>query len=142
MSDFPYEDIINLPAPELKTRPPMNINDRAAQFSPFAAVVGHDAAIAETARLTEAMTELDEYEKSEINGKLQYINDNITDCPEVVITYFKPDDKKDGGTHITVTGTVKKIKEFERLVVMDDGTEIPIDDIRSLESNIHIFNLI
>ena len=136
MNDFPYEDIINIPAPELKTRKPMPIRDRAAQFSPFAAVVGHDAAIAETARITEEITETDEYEKSEINRKLHEIIENISTHNNVLITYFKPDERKAGGAYIDVTGKVKKVDDFERLIVMQNGTKMPMDDILNIEGEI------
>ncbi len=129
-----YDDIINLPAPELKTRRPMPIADRAAQFSPFAAVVGHDAAIEETARLTEEWAEPDEYEKEYISRELQNSAEESVNT-EITVEYFIPDSKKDGGKYASATGSVKKIKEFERLVIMEDGTEIPIDRIRTLYKN-------
>ena len=86
-----YEDIINLPHHVSATRPQMSMMDRAAQFSPFAALTGYDAAIKETARLTEQKIELDDYEKEEINDKIQLIAEHLGEDFEVVITYFQPD---------------------------------------------------
>ena len=75
----------------------MSIYDRAAQFSPFAALTGHEAAIKETARLTEEQVELDEDKQEELNEKLQTLIAYATEHPTVSVTYFKPDDKKTGG---------------------------------------------
>jgi len=130
---FIYEDIVNLPHRKSPTRKPMPISDRAAQFAPFAALTGHDAAIEETARRTEKRIELDEYEKEELNFRLMWIQQLIDTLPGVSITYFVPDSKKSGGEYVTVCGNVSKIKDFERVVVMTDGTEISIDDILMIE---------
>lgn len=124
-----YEDLIGLAHHVSPTRNRMSMLDRAAQFSPFAALTGHDAAILETARLTEAKIELDENEKTILNEKLQIIAEKISELPEVTITYFQPDQKKSGGEYVTVSGKVKKIDEYERCVRMEDGTKIFIDEI-------------
>lgn len=129
-----YDDIINLPHHVSKTRPHMSAIDRAAQFSPFAALTGHDAAIKETARLTDKKIELDEYMKDALRKRLQIISEHIWKQCEVTITYFKPDLKKKGGSYLTITGTVKKIDEFERFIIMTDGKVIPIDDVFSIEN--------
>jgi len=131
-----YDDIIHLPHHVSKTRPQMAVSDRAAQFSPFAALTGHDAAIKETARLTEKRVELDEYIKEAINRKLQIIVDRIKEHPEIVVTYFKPDEKKDGGAYVTAAGMAKKIDQYQRVVIMNDDTEIPIDEIISIDGKI------
>ena len=102
---------------------------RAAQFSPFAALTGHDAAVKETARLTDERIELDENRKAVLNEKLQMIQENIEHQPEVTVTFFRPDDKKNGGEYIDIIGKVKKIMEIEHSVRLADGTEIPIDDL-------------
>lgn len=128
-----YDDIIYLPYHVSATRPQMAIVDRAAQFAPFAALSGHDAAIKETARQTEERIELDEYMKAALNDKLKIIAVWIKDHPEIEITYFQQDEKKDGGTYITTSGTVKKIDEYKKAVVMEDGIEIPIDEIIKIE---------
>lgn len=133
----PYDDIINLPHHTSPTRRRMPLYDRAAQFSPFAALTGYDAAITETARLTDKKIELDEYEKADLSERLCMIQDLKDERPEVSITYFIPDKKKSGGEYITVTGRVKKIDEHGRTVVMQDATKIPIDDI--LEIHCELF---
>lgn len=132
-----YDDIINLPHHVSTKHPRMSDLNRAAQFAPFAALSGHDAAVKETARLADERVELDEYMKDILSNKLQLIADQLTEQPEVVITYFQPDQKKDGGAYITSTGTVKKIDNYNRIVVMIDGTEIPIEEIINIEG--HIF---
>lgn len=131
-----YDDIINLPHHVSKKHPPMKAIDRAAQFSPFAALTGHDAAVKETARLTDKRVELDEYMKDYLSRKLQIIEDRLEDNPEIEITYFQPDQKKKGGSYVTYTGTVKKIDQFERAIIMTDGTVIPIDEIISIDGQI------
>ena len=129
-----YKEIINLPHKQSTKRPHMSLLDRAAQFAPFAALTGHDEAIEETARLTDSKVELDEYQKAELNDKLQFLNNSDTD-EEVSITYFVPDKKKSGGAYIAKRGIVLKVRECEKDVVMEDGTEIPIDDVFAIEGN-------
>lgn len=131
-----YDDIIHLPHHVSATHPHMPIIDRAAQFSPFAALTGHDAAIKETARLTEERVELDEYMKNALNDRLQTIANRLKEHPEIAITYFQPDIKKSGGAYVTADGTAKKIDEDERVVVMSDGTVVPIDEIINIEGQI------
>ena len=131
-----YDDIIHLPHHVSTTRPHMAAIDRAAQFSPFAALTGYDSAVKETARLTDERIELSEDMKDALRGKLQIIVNRIKEHPEIEITYFQPDEKKKGGVYLTVTGTAKKIDEYERVVVMTDGTAIPIDEIISIDGQI------
>jgi hypothetical protein len=114
----------------------MSVSDRAAQFSPFAALTGYDAAIKETARFTDERVKLDEYMKDDLSERLQILTDRIKELPEIVITYFQPDARKEGGAYVTAVGTVKKIDEYERIVVMTDGTLIPIDEIISIDGQI------
>ena len=135
MSEFRYNDILNMPYPnpEIEKDFPDKIL-RAAQFAPFAALTGHDEAIEETARLTDSKVELDEYQKAELNDKIQLINNSDAD-EEVSITYFVPDKKKSGGAYITKRGIVLKVREYEKDIIMDDGTEIPIDDVFAIEGN-------
>lgn len=131
-----YDDIINLPHHVSATRPHMAVADRAAQFSPFAALTGYDAAIKETARLTDERIELDEYMKAALSDKLQTIADRMNEHPEIAITYFQPDAKKAGGSYVTAIGTAKKIDESERVVRMANGTAIPIEEIINIDGEI------
>ena len=132
----PYDDIINLPHPTSKRHPRMPIRDRAAIFSPFAALSGHGAAIAETARLTEQRIELDEDTRAELDWRQAILLGHMDEQPEVTITWFQPDERKDGGAYLTATGRLKKLRELERLLVLADGTEIPLEDVVALESGI------
>lgn len=128
-----YDDIIHLPRHISKKHPPMAIADRAAQFAPFAALTGHDAAVKETARLTDERVELDEYMKDVLSQKLQIIEECLEDHPEVEITYFQPDEEKKGGRYVSAISKVKKIDQYKRIVVMVDDTEIPIDEIIAID---------
>lgn len=128
-----YKDIINMPHHQSKTHPHMSMYDRAAQFSPFAALTGYDDAVEETARLTDTKAELSEDMKQEINRRLILIQENIKEHPKISITYFKKDGKKDGGVYVTKTGQVKGIDYFKRIIKMQDGSEIIIDDIAEIE---------
>lgn len=128
-----YDDIIHLPHHVSATHPHMAAIDRAAQFSPFAALTGYDAAVKETARLTDKRVELDESMKEALSNNLQMIADRLKEHPEIAITYFQPDAKKNGGTYVTVINTVKKIDVYERIVVMTDGKVIPVDEIISID---------
>jgi len=132
----PYDDIINLPNHQSATHPHMTAYDRAAQFSPFAALTGYEDAVTETARLTDMKVELDEYGKAALNERLNIIQDTLDEQPEVSITYFLPDKRKSGGAYVTVTGGVKKIDEYEHIVVMLDAMKIPIDDIAKINGEI------
>ena len=131
-----YNDIIGLPRPISKTRTPMALTDRAAQFSPFAALTGHETAVKETARLTEKRVELDESEKNYLSDRLHFIAERINEQHEISITYFRPDTKKKGGAYLTANGIVKKIDEFERTIIMTDGKQISIDEVFSVEGQI------
>lgn len=131
-----YDDIINLPRHVSAKRPRMPAINRAAQFSPFAALTGHDAAIKETARLTDERVELDEYTKEILSDRLQILADRIKEHPKIAVTFFQPDAKKNGGAYVTSTGMAKKIDIYERVVIMADGTVIPIGEIISIEGQI------
>ena len=133
-----YNEIINLPHHVSKTRPQMPMSDRAAQFAPFAALTGYDAAIKETGRLTDEKIEMDEEALNILNMKFQILARSLDDEPEVTFTYFKPDERKAGGAYIEVTGTVKKVDDFERLIVMQNGTKMPMDDILNIEGEIFV----
>lgn len=124
-----YDKIINLPHHQSKKRKHMSMTERAAQFGAFRALTGYEDEIAETARHTSEKIELDEYAKAEINAKLQYINDHIDDEPEITVTYFVPDKRKFGGSYVTKTGVVSKIRGYEKQLIFKDGVEISIEDI-------------
>lgn len=132
MDSFKYEDIINLPHPTSKKHPRMSLHDRAAQFVPFAALTGYDVAIRETARLTDERLELDAEIIAQLNDKLNVIRENLRTEPKVSITYFVPDAKKSGGAYVEHSGIVKKIDEYERKIIMQDGTVIPMEQIREI----------
>jgi hypothetical protein len=114
----------------------MSMMDRAAQFSPFAALTGYDAAIREFGRLTDEKIEMDADALNILNAKFQMLRDHLKENPEVTFTCFRPDERKAGGAYITVTGTVKKMNDFERVIVMQNGTNMPMDDILDIEGDI------
>ena len=131
-----YDDIINLPHHVSATRPQMPLLDRAAQFAPFAALTGYDAAIKETGRLTDEKIEMDEEALNILNMKFQILVDNLHDEPEVSFTYFKPDERKAGGAYLEMIGTVKKVDDFERVITMQDGTKMLMDNILNIDGEI------
>ncbi len=136
MSSNKYDDMIYLPNPTPTCRPRMSLYDRAAQFSPFAALTGYEDAVEETARLTDARLELSEDMKTILNEKMQMIVDNMDAEPVVTITYFVPDKKKAGGAYVDVSGIVKEIDEYERCIVMTDKKKIPIEQVRAIEGEL------
>ncbi len=128
-----YDDIIDMPHHVSDRHPHMSVHDRAAQFAPFAALTGHGAAIAETARLTEEKHELDESQKAVLDQKLMNIMYNA-DEKNVNVDYFVADERKSGGRYERFTGRIRRIDEYERVLVMEDGTVIPIDNIQDIIS--------
>lgn len=124
-----YDDIINLPHPEPKNHQRMSLENRAAQFSPFAALTGHNEAIKETERLTNQKIELEEDAITDINRTLMWIRDNIKSRPQVVVTYFVPDYKKTGGKYITATVNIVKVDEVNNAIVTADGIKIAVHNI-------------
>ena len=133
---FPYEDIVDLPHHISKKHPQPTMADRAARFAPFAAITGYEEMVLEEARVTDERIEMDESSKAALNEKLNMILEFIDEQPEVSITYFEPDKRKAGGAYVTVTGTVKRIDEYEHLVIMTDGKKINIDEIYNLQSEL------
>ena len=128
-----YDDIIHLPHPTSERHPRMSRQDRAAQFSPFAALTGLGAALQESARLTERRMIPDEYEQAGLDKKLQYLRENLSQQPAAAITHFVPDARKEGGRYRRTEGRVKKLLEFEKQLVLTDGTTLAIEDILELE---------
>lgn len=133
-----YDDIIHLPHHVSAVHPPMDVADRAAQFSPFAALTGHDAAIHEAARLTDQKMELDENRKEILNEKINVLIGKLREHPAVTITRFVPDDKKDGGYYTSINGMIRKIDEYEGMIVLMDETRIPLDDVIEIEGDVFI----
>lgn len=131
-----YDDIMHLPHHVSPTRAQMPMRDRAAQFSPFAALTGYDETILETARRTEERVSLDENALAILDMKFQLIAEHLQERPEVVFTYFVPDEKKDGGAYVEVTGTVKKVDTLEREIVLNSGLRIPMDEIRDMQGEL------
>ncbi len=131
-----YDDIINLPHHQSDRRPHMSLYDRAAQFAPFSALTGHDDAIKETARLTDRKIELDDYDKMLLDNKMTFILNHIYEQPEITVTYFIPDINKEGGMYLDFTGNIKKFDSVQRKVCFMDKTEILIDDIIEIKSEI------
>ncbi len=129
----PYNDILHLPHPVSRKHPRMAVADRAAQFSPFAALTGYDDAVREAARLTDRRLELDEYEQQALNDRLQQILSRLPKQPVVRITYFRPDSCKEGGAYVTVNGVIKRLDTVEREIRLVDGTRIPIEDIWDID---------
>lgn len=132
MSDN-YDDILPLPHPTSKTHPRMSRQDRAAQFSPFAALTGYEDVVKETARLTDERIVLTEDEVAELDTRLRLV---VELDAEVTVRWFRPDSKKSGGSYITTTGRVKKVDELQRILTMKDGTQIPIQEVTAIESTI------
>ena len=133
---FPYEDIINIPRHISKTHPEASMADRAARFSPFAAISGYEDMVREAARVTEERIEITDAVKEQLNEKLNMIAEFLGEEHEVTITYFEPDKKKSGGAYISITGVVKRIDELKRIVVMKNNKKIKIDDISALDSDL------
>ena len=127
-----YKDMLTLPHPVSATHPRMPLQDRAAQFSPFAALTGYEDALKETARRTEDFAELDEDVKQEIDRTLQYLREQESP-QEVQVTYFEADEKKSGGHYRTITGAVRRVDDYARSLQLENGIWIPIDAIYQLE---------
>lgn len=128
-----YGDIINLGHPTSKKHPRMPIRDRAAQFAPFAALVGYDDAVEETARVTDDMIEQSEEMKAVIDEKLRYLSERIGEMPTVIVTYFMPDKKKSGGEYKIFEGRVKRLDDYDAVMIFEDGKRISYDKIYSVE---------
>ncbi len=130
MSD--YDDIINMTRPQYPDLPPMPIRDRAAQFAPFAALVGYEDAVEETARLTDIRREMEEDEINELNARLRELNDRLKDRPGIRVTYFIRDKKKEGGRYASKAGNVRTIDQYNNTVIFTDGESVEVKDIYSI----------
>lgn len=129
-----YDDILHLARPQSKKHTPMPKEDRAAQFLPFAALTGYDAAVSETARLTEDRIELDPQEAERLGERLAELAKRQKEQPELSLLYYVPDARKAGGAYVTVSGRLRKITDFPRCIYLTDGIRIPIEDIVAVES--------
>ena len=127
-----YDDIIGLPHHVSATRPRMSPMDRAAQFSPFAALTGYEAVISETGRLTGSRVALSEDKQAELDAVQRQSTECLAQCPLITVTYFVEDDRKSGGEYMTLTGNACRLDSYQRLLVLTDGTRIPLDDILQL----------
>ena len=132
----PYEDIMHLSRPVSTRHLPMSMHDRAAQFSPFAALTGYDAAIEETVRLTDYQIDLAESSIEDLDKQLRKIQSVVSSCPEVLVTFFEPDRLKSGGSYLTHIGRVKKIDDYEKVIVFHDGAHIQFSKLLCIEFNI------
>jgi hypothetical protein len=126
---MPYDDIIRLPHHVSRNHPQMPLRDSAAQFAPFAALTGYEAEVGETARLTAVKRELDAQEAEELNRQLAAIIEHLSERPEVTVEYLVPDERKAGGSYVTVTGRVRHVSIPGKTMVMETGTVIPLDDV-------------
>lgn len=130
-----YNDIIHLSRPKSK-HPQMSLHQRSAQFAPFAALTGYEGQVKETARLTDKRIEIDEELKQILDMKIQVIKEKISSKPELEITYFIPDDKKDGGRYETIFDNISKIDNYNEKLIMQNGLKIDIKEIIDINSEI------
>lgn len=128
-----YDDIINLPHHVSETHPQMSMRNRAAQFSPFAALSGHSDAIHETARYTDDFQGVDESNVEALNQRIAMILDKINEHPQITVTYFKPDEKKEGGSYTLKTGNIKRVDDYEHVLQFTDNEKIPIQSIFNID---------
>lgn len=131
-----YDDIIELPHPVSTVHSQMPVKDRAAQFAPFSALTGHAAAVRESSRLTQQPVILDEDRKMILNKKIQMLKRSLCEQPEITVTFFRPDDRKEGGAYISVTGYLKKIDDYCKAIILTDGTRIPVCRLYEIESQL------
>ena len=130
-----YDDIINLDRP-ISKHPHLGIDSRASQFAPFAALVGYDEQVKETARLTDKKIEIDDGLREILNNKLNYINDHIKENIEITITYFVKDSKKNGGKYLSETGIVKRIDSVNEFIKFKDNEVIYMNDVIGIKSDV------
>ena len=129
-----YKDIIDLPHYVSEKRPPMSMIDRGAQFSPFAALTGYEAVIAESSRLTETGTELTEGAVEALDRILQELCGHLEQQPWARYTCFQPDQRKTGGAYVEIAGRLKKYDSLQKTLLLTDGTRIPVESIVSIET--------
>lgn len=128
-----YDDILNMPHHVSSTRPHMSMHDRAAQFSPFAALTGYDDTVKETARLTDEKLELTADRINDLNQKIAFLNEHAEERPQITVEYFIPDGKKSGGKYVILSGEFRRIDEYNRNMILTSGEEIPLNDIFEID---------
>ena len=133
-TNFPYDDIVNLPHPTSKKHPRMSMEERAAQFSPFAALTGFGAVLQETGRLTGSRRGLTDSDIRRLEEQLTWLAEHEGGHPEITVTYLRPDERKEGGEYAARTGRVKRLDPVERVLVFEAGESVPIGDILLLET--------
>lgn len=135
-----YDDILYLPHPVSRRHPQMPLSDRAAQFAPFAALTGHEDAVREAARLTDSRVELTEGQREELDRRLSLLLQAMREAPgsepEITVTYFRADENKEGGAYVSVCSRVKKVDGYRRVILLEDGTSLPMDDIVGMEGEV------
>ena len=127
-----YDDIKGFSRPQYPDLPPMSIHDRAAQFAPFAALVGYEDAVEETERLTDSRREMEEDEIAELNRRLHELTERLNDRPKIRVTYFIRDKKKDGGRYASIIGNARVIDQLSNSIVFTDGCSVPVKDMYSI----------
>lgn len=132
-NEHKYDDIINLEHHISKKHKQMSLENRSAQFAPFAALTGYDDAVKETARITDSKIFIDDGIKEIINKTIQQIKNNLNNNIQIKVTYFVPDKLKSGGKYQTKIGIVAKINEYLKIIKLEEGTEIPIEEIIELD---------
>ena len=131
-----YEHLLTLPHHQSSKRKHMSMVERAAQFGAFRALTGYEDAICETGRITDKKIELDDYQKKEIDLKIRYIAEHMGEMPQISVTYFVPDEKKQGGEYTTHTGFLQKINYYKKKIIFNDGTEVFVNEILSIVGKI------
>ena len=136
--DQKYSDMLDMPHHVSSRHPQMPMEKRAAQFSPFAALTGYGDAVEEAARLTDQKAELTDEILDGVNLKLNILSDHLQEKPVIHVTYFQKDTRKEGGRYITVTDTIRKIDKFHKVILMDNGTEVPVEEISAIEGELFV----
>ncbi len=136
MSSSKYDAILHLPHHVSEKHPTIPMEERAAQFSPYAALTGFGAVIDETRRLTDPRHTLSEEALAQLNRQYQLLLEHLTERPEITVTYFQPDVRKDGGAYLTMTGRVKKVEAYEQRLVLEDGRAVVMENIMSMEGKV------
>lgn len=131
-----YDDIIDRRYEGSTTHKRMSLENRAAQFAPFAALTGHDAAINETARLTSERIELSGEEQRMLSERLNIVLEKLSEQPILTFVIFQPDTNKSGGCYITITGTVKKFDEYEKAIILTNGKSVLFENVFSIDGEI------